>query len=194
MLPLDSWAPSVIAQTALYDSLYLIMPAVTAILCIPLLMSLFTFGGAAHNGMAVIASGCYLLLAGVLFYSPFLLPYGAGQNDVFMGNLLLSPLYMGAGLLVAVMGLLAAGRAGRGDRLVRALPLGLAGAAVLSVLYVLFGQRFLDAYGNASPPYLEPYMMGATIVLGIGVWIAGRIWQDRGREQVRGDNPHAAAQ
>ena len=192
MVVADAWVGMVIAQTSFYDSLYLILPAVTAILCIPALMSLFAFGGALHNGLAVIASGCYLLLAGVLFYTPFLLPYGVGSNDVFMGNLFLSPLYMGMGILMALIGALAAGRAQRRERLIRAVVLAGAGAVILSLLYLLFGQRYHDAFGNASPPYLEPLTMGFALVAGIGVWLGGRIWQDRASDQT-GDNGRRAA-
>jgi hypothetical protein len=189
----DAWARMTIAQTSLYDSLYLIIPAATAILCIPALISLAGFGGSSRNGVAVIASGLYLLLAGILFYSPFLLPYGAGSNDVFMGNLLLSPLYMGGGLLVALIGARASGRVGRRERLLRATGLALIGAAFLAALYLLFGQRYHDAYGVASPPYLEPLIMGLTLLLGIGVWAGGRIWQDRASNRSGGNNRHVVA-
>jgi hypothetical protein len=189
----DAWARMTIAQTSLYDSLYLIIPAVTAILCIPALISLAAFGGASRNAVAVVASGLYLLLAGILFFSPFLLPYGAGSNDVFMGNLFLSPLYVGGGLLVALIGALAAGRVERRERLLRAAGLALAGAAVLAVLYLLFGQRYHDAYGVASPPYLEPLTMGLTLLLGIGVWVGGRIWQDRAAHRPGGDHRQVVA-
>jgi len=58
-----------------------------------------------HHAVALLATGGFLLLAGALFAAPFLLNTGAQQNDVFLTNLFLAPLFSLLGSLLYIVAL-----------------------------------------------------------------------------------------
>ncbi len=144
---------------------------------------------AAHRGpsrlaVASLAMGGYLLLAGIVFQSPFLRASRAIQNDVFLTNLFIAPLYCVLGGLLLLAGLLGARghwRRGRGSALWRPLLLAVAGAGVLLLVYYLFGSRYY-AYQETSsslPPYLNVPVLVASLALGVVIFLAGWVWSGR---------------
>jgi hypothetical protein len=58
-----------------------------------------------RHAVALLATGGFLLLAGALFATPFLLNTGVQQNDVFLTNLFLAPLFSLLGSLLYVWAL-----------------------------------------------------------------------------------------
>ncbi len=140
--------------------------------------------GSSRLAVVSLAMGGYLLLAGIVFQSPFLLASRAIQNDVFLTNLFIAPVYCALGGLLLLAGLLIARshrRRRRGSELWRALLLAVAGAGVLLLVYYLFGSRYY-AYQETSsslPPYLNVPVLLASLALGVTIFLVGWVWSGR---------------
>ena len=129
----------------------------------------------------LLASGGFALLTGGLFLLPFVITTTAIQNDVYMGNYLIGPLFLVAGGICLAMGLLSLGMAHAGHRrilLMRALLLAVAGAVAVAVANLLFGGRYYSVGPSAPdwPPYLTLEILVVAVVVGIAVCVAGWVW------------------
>ncbi|HEU0028060.1 MAG TPA: hypothetical protein VFQ25_13175 [Ktedonobacterales bacterium] len=140
---------------------------------------------------ALLAAGGFALLAGAVFLLPFALSPYAIQNDVYMANLFLAPLFILAGGICIVVGLVLLARS-RGPRRdagrvgMRALLLAALGAAAVAAASFLFGGRY-ESMGPVAiswPPYLNLPLLAFALVVGAVVCILGWIW---GASQVSGD-------
>ncbi len=137
-----------------------------------------TRGGRRH-ALAPLAAGAYLLLAGAVFYSPFLLSPYAIQNDVFLSNYFASPAFAVLGLLFILAGMVGARR--RWRVWWHALLLAVVSSGVLALLYWLFGSRYYH-FGetvSSEPPYLNGPVWWASVALAAATFAAGWVWSGR---------------
>ncbi len=132
---------------------------------------------------ALLATGAFAVLAGGILLLPFALSPYATQNDVYLGNYFLAPVFLvvGAGCFVGgLFGLVrSSGLQGqRGGLLVRALLLALLGGASVALATFLVGGRYTSVGPNAPnwPPYLNTPLLAVAIVLGILVCVVAAIW------------------
>lgn len=132
---------------------------------------------------ATLGTGSFAVLVGGEFLLPFAVSPYAIQNDVYMGNLFIGPVFVvvgGIGVLVGLVGLsLTRGLGRRGWWLgLRALLLAIVGAAIVALATLLFGGRFHSEGPSAPdwPPYLTIPLVGVTLVIGCAVsFLAGRV-------------------
>lgn len=147
--------------------------------------------GAGHStglriGLALLATGGFLLLAGAVFLLPFALSPYPIQNDVYMSNLFLSPAMLLLGVILTIVGFVTVilGRGSRGAMpwvLGRAVTLAVAGGVVIAAANFLFGGQYVS-YGPGSvywPPYLTLPLLALTGVLAIAVFLAALVWGGR---------------
>jgi hypothetical protein len=146
--------------------------------------------GASPIVLALLASGGFISLSAVLFLSPFVLSPYAMQNDVYMGNLFLSPPWFLLGAILFLAGLLIARLQGRGAPWKQGLLLAGIGGVLLALLYLLVGGHY-SSVGPPStwPPYLNETMMGVTLALAVGEFIVGWGWGALARSRRRQQTP-----
>jgi hypothetical protein len=132
---------------------------------------------------ALLATGGFALLAGAVFLLPFALSAYAIQNDVYMSNLFLAPLFILAGGIAVVVGLVLllrshAPRRDTGRAGMRALLLAALGAGAVAAASFLFGGRYESAGAVAIswPPYLNLPLLAFALAAGIVVGVLGWIW------------------
>jgi hypothetical protein len=146
--------------------------------------------GDVRAGAALITLGAYAALVCLIFLSPFALTSYAIQNDVYMGNLFLSPPLAVAGVVCIVSGWIITLRARHrqaagvsvGRVAMRALLVALVGAGVMGVVYALFGGQF-RSFGPTPiywPPYLSGGVLVATLLVGLAALLASLWWSGRG--------------
>lgn len=127
--------------------------------------------------LALFASGGFMMLSAMIFFSPFVLSPYAIQNDVYMSNLFLSPPLFLLGGIFVLTGLLIARLQGRGMSWGPGLLLTGVGAAFLALLYVLVGGQYSSVGPPANwPPYLNEPMMTIALTLGVMEFIIGGGW------------------
>jgi hypothetical protein len=129
-----------------------------------------------------VALGAFTLLAAGVFLSPFALSPNAIQNDVYMTNIFLGPLFalVGVGCLL-IGGLLSLWRSrtpGLSRLWLRALALAVGGAVVVAVAYALFGGRFYSVHADSFywPPYLNGVMLGVAALMALATFLGGWFW------------------
>jgi hypothetical protein len=126
---------------------YLSLPAALA-LAVVALMSLFAFGGAQRNALALLATGVYCVITGAVYLYGVAASYYALQDNAYLGNIYLGLLL----LLVGAPVLLAGGLAGAGLPRWAAVGLSLVGLAGLVGVYrsigldLPYGGQFVIAY------------------------------------------------
>ncbi len=131
---------------------------------------------------ALLAIGAFAVLAGGILLLPFALTPDAIQNDVYMGNLFLAPVFLvvGAGSFVGGLpGLVRSpGLQGqRGGLLTRALLLAVLGGVGVALATFLVGGRYTSVGPNPNwPPYLNTPLLAVAIVIGILVCVVAAIW------------------
>ncbi len=137
----------------------------------------------------LLAVGVYIILVGVVFWSPFALNSTAIQNDMYMTNLFLAPAIIALGvicLLVGWIGMQRAVNAGRAREIWRRpVIIAALGAAVMIVGYLAFGGHYVFASGEIQwPPYMNGASMVIALVIGILVLVAASIWGFGARRRV----------
>ncbi|HEX8997822.1 MAG TPA: hypothetical protein VF812_17470 [Ktedonobacterales bacterium] len=133
----------------------------------------------ARFGAALLSLGIFAVLAGGLFLLPFVVTSYAIQNDVYMTNLFLSPVFVAVGVVCALIGMVVmrvSSRAGSLPRLaLRPLALAVVGLGVVAVASALFGGRY-ESFPAGSvywPPYLNAPLLVVALIVGMGALIAG---------------------
>jgi len=139
--------------------------------------------GGGRASVALLALGGYFVLAGGIFYLPFALSPNAIQNDVYMTNLFLAPVFVLGGVLLLLVGLALFARSPEPQRgrWMRALPPALVGAGVTAVAAFLVGGRY-ESFPPGSvywPPYLNGWLLAVTAAVAVGVAVAGWGWTPR---------------
>lgn len=144
--------------------------------------------GAGHTNApramtALLAIGGSALLSGGVFLLPFALSPNAIQNDVYMTNLFLSPLFLVVGAASLVVGFIwmtvshelrRHAQWARG----RALLLAVVGAALVTVASFLFGGQY-ESFGPSTvywPPYLNMTMLVFAVAVAVLAGVAGWVW------------------
>jgi hypothetical protein len=135
---------------------------------------------------ALIAVGAYTILVGIVILLPFALSSYSLQNDVYMTNLFLSPLYFLFGVFCIVAGLvvLRRSRTTRGAALRvgwHTAILAILGAVAVTGTTFLLGGQYVS-YGDTPiywPPYLNSPLILFTLALGVIVAFVGALWRIR---------------
>jgi hypothetical protein len=94
-----------------------------------------------------------------------------------MANLFLAPVYLIAGVILLVIGLVA-GRGMRRQAWMKALVLAIGSTGLQALLYYAVGGRYY-AFGetvSSLPPYLNLPVFAISVALGTVVFLAGRLW------------------
>jgi hypothetical protein len=140
--------------------------------------------------LALLASGGFILLSAVLFLSPFVLSSYANQNDVYMGNLFLSPPWFVLGAILFLAGALIARLQRRRAPWGQGLLLAGIGGVLLALLYLLVGGHYTSV-GPPSywPPYLNETMTAVTLILAVAEFVVGWGWGARTRSHRRQQTP-----
>lgn len=140
-------------------------------------------GFAALGGFAVLVSGELFL--------PFALSQYAIQNDVYMSNLFLGPVFAFIGVVgLFIGGLLSLRQSGAyrlGRLWLRALALAVVGAGVVAIAALLFGGHY-ESYPPGAvfwPPYLNEALLAFALVVALLVFLGGLVWDDSGRPNLR---------
>jgi hypothetical protein len=135
---------------------------------------------------ALIAVGAYAILVGAVFLLPFALSSYSIQNDVYMTNFFLSPLFFLFGAFCILIGLVAMRR----SRTVRdaalqagwhAALLAILGAVTITGATFLVGGQY-ESFGDTPiywPPYLNISLLLFTLALGVIVGFIGALWRTR---------------
>lgn len=137
-------------------------------------------------GAAFAALGAFLTLAVGVFLLPFFLSPYAIQNDVYMANLFLAPLFLLAGIVGLLTGAISLYRSARplgvGQVWLRALVIAVVGAGVVTIASWLVGGRF-ESFPPGSviwPPYLNGWLLAVVVATGAAVAVAGWLWGPSG--------------
>lgn len=140
-----------------------------------------TMPGRARAITVLLALGGYLILTGLALLLPFGLSSFAIQNDVYMANLFLAPLFGLVGVVLLLIGAALSLRATatRGRWLwARALLLAIIGAGVMIGATFLLGGHY-ESFPPGSvywPPYLSGELFIAVLVIGALVGVGGWLW------------------
>lgn len=138
-----------------------------------------------RRACALLATGAFALLAGVVFMMPFALSPYANQNDVYLGNYSCAPVFFVWSVLGVVAGLLRLGRSReeyvrehRLGMIARALLLAIVGAAGVVIATFLLGGRYTSIGPDAPdwPLYLTLPLLAATLGIGIVVGTSAWFW------------------
>ncbi|HEX8730493.1 MAG TPA: hypothetical protein VF725_00425 [Ktedonobacterales bacterium] len=129
----------------------------------------------------LLALGGYLIFTGLALLLPFGLSSLSIQNDVYMANLFLAPLFGLVGAVVLLIGavLFLRAPAMRGRLLwARALLLAIIGAGVVVGATFVFGGHY-ESFPPGSvywPPYLSGELFIAVVAIGAAVGVGGWLW------------------
>ncbi len=131
---------------------------------------------------ATLALSVFLLLTGGVLLLPFALSQNAIQNDVYMSNLFLAPLFVVASVTLLLIGVWRIFRisAERRARLpwTRALLIAVVGAGAVAGASFLVGGQYASVPAGAVywPPYLNGWLLAVIAIIAGAVAIIGWRW------------------
>jgi hypothetical protein len=149
-----------------------------------------------HFTTATLALSAFLLLTGGVLLLPFALSPNAIQNDVYMANLFLLPLFVIGSIVFLLVGVLRNFRVPAERRApwpwARALLLAVVGAAaVVGASFLVGGQYASVPAGDVYwPPYLNGWLLAVIALIGVAVAVAGWVW---GTGESRGERRRVGA-
>lgn len=132
--------------------------------------------------IATLALSVFLLLTGGVLLLPFALSSNAIQNDVYMSNLFLAPLFVVASVALLLVSIWRIFRipAERRARLpwARALLIAVVGAGAVAGASFLVGGQYASIPAGAVywPPYLNGWLLAVIALVGVAVAVVGWLW------------------
>lgn len=132
--------------------------------------------------IATLALSVFLLLTGGVLLLPFALSSNAIQNDVYMSNLFLAPLFVVASVALLLVSVWRIFRipAERRARLpwARALLIAVVGAGAVAGASFLVGGQYASIPAGAVywPPYLNGWLLAVIALVGVAVAVVGWLW------------------